>query len=134
MTTVVDASALVAALIGIDPDHAWAYGTLSGQPVAAPEIVLPETANILRGLELTGRSDPYDVHSAFASLMRIEVQLFSFTPFADRVWELRHNLTSYDAWYVALAEWLDCPLVTLDQRLSRSPGPTCEFITPTVRP
>ena len=132
MTAVVDASALVAALIGIDPDHAWADGALSGQPVAAPEIVLPETANILRGLELTGRSDPYDVHNAFASLMRIEAQLFPFTPFADRVWELRHNLTSYDAWYVALAEWLDCPLVTLDQRLSRSPGPTCEFITPTA--
>ena len=43
---------------------------------------------------------------------------------------LRENVTSYDAWYVALAEALDCPLVTLDRRLSRASGPTCEFITP----
>ena len=134
MTAVVDASALVAALIGIDPDHAWADGALASRNVAVPEIAIPEAANILRRLELTGRSDPNDVHNAFASLMRLEVQLFSFMPFAERVWELRQNLTVYDAWYVALAEWLNCPLVTLDQRLSRSPGPTCEFITPTFRP
>jgi len=132
MTAVVDASALVAALIGTDPEHAWADGALGTQTVAAPEIALPEAANILRRLELTGRSDPSDIHNAFASLMRLEVELFSFTPFAERVWELRHNLTSYDAWYVAIAEWLGCPLVTLDQRLSRSTGPTCEFITPIV--
>ncbi len=134
MTAVVDASALVAALIGIDPDHAWADNALASQTVAVPEIALPEAANILRRLELTGRSGPSDVHNAFASLMRLEVDLFSFAPFAERVWELRHNLTSYDAWYVALAEWLDCPLVTLDQRLSRSTGPRCQFITPTIRP
>ena len=134
MTTVVDASALVAALIGIDPDHTWAVGAFASQPVAVPEIALPEAANILRRLELTGRSDPNDVRNAFAGLMRLEVESFSFTPFAERVWELRHNLTVYDAWYVALAEWLDCPLVTLDKRLSRSTGPTCEFITPEIRP
>ena len=133
MTAVIDASALVAALIGSDPDHAWADGALVGQPVAAPEIVLPEAGNILRRLELVGRSDAHDIHDAFASLMRLEVELFSFMPFADRVWELRHNLTCYDAWYVALAEMLDCPLVTLDRRLSRAPGPTCEFVTPAQR-
>ncbi len=56
--------------------------------------------------------------------------LLPFAPFEERIWELRHNLTAYDAWYVAVAEALDCPLVTLDIRLSRAPGPTCAFITP----
>jgi predicted nucleic acid-binding protein len=43
------------------------------------------------------------------------------------------NLTSYDAWYVAVAEALDLPLTTLDQRLTRSKGPTCAFLTPRGR-
>ncbi len=58
------------------------------------------------------------------------MELFPFAPFAERVWALRENLTSYDAWYVALAEALDCPLVTLDRRLSRASGPVCEIIAP----
>lgn len=50
-------------------------------------------------------------------------------PFGDRIWELRDNLTAYDAWYVALAEGHDCPLATLDQRIVASVGPRCEFVT-----
>ena len=53
-----------------------------------------------------------------------------FVPFASRVWQLRSNLTVYDAWYVALAEALDWPLITLDRRLSRAVGPRCEVIVP----
>ena len=53
--------------------------------------------------------------------MRLDIELFPFAPFADRVWALRSNLTSYDAWYVALAEAFGCPLVTLDQKLSPRP-------------
>ena len=48
----------------------------------------------------------------------------------SRVWALRGNLTCYDAWYVALAEALDCPLMTLDRRLGRASGPTCEIAVP----
>lgn len=47
-----------------------------------------------------------------------------------RVWALREDLTSYDAWYVALAEVLECPLATLDRRLSRADGPACGVVTP----
>jgi len=46
-------------------------------------------------------------------------------PMLDRVWELRDNLTAYDAAYVALAEAFDCPLVTADARISRAPGLRC---------
>jgi predicted nucleic acid-binding protein len=45
--------------------------------------------------------------------------------FSDRVWELRANLTVYDAWYVALAEWLGTDLVTADQRLANASGLRC---------
>ena len=51
-------------------------------------------------------------------------------PFAQRAWELRHNLTSYDAWYVAVAEALGLPLATLDEGLARASGPKCDFLTP----
>ena len=71
-----------------------------------------------------------EANSAQSELLRLDIELFPFAPFGDRVWALRSNLTSYDAWYVALAEALDCPLVTLDRKLSRAPGPTCDIIVP----
>ena len=99
-----------------------------------PELVLVESSNIIRRLELAGNVTDSVAAVTHRNLVRLDVRLYPFAPFADRVWELRHNLTSYDAWYVAIAEMLDCPLITLDQRLSRSTGPTCEFITPAIRP
>jgi predicted nucleic acid-binding protein len=62
--------------------------------------------------------------------MQLEIELFAFDPFADRIWGLRYNVTSYDAWYVALAEALNLPLATLDKPLSRAKGPKCKFLTP----
>ena len=77
---------------------------------------------ILRGLSSSRPRRP--------SLLFLRIDLFPYGPFAARVWELRGNLTSYDAWYVALAETLDAQLATLDLRLSRSPGPRCLFALP----
>ena len=62
--------------------------------------------------------------------MQLDIELFPFEPFAGRIWELRHNVTSYDAWYVAIAEALNLPLATLDEPLSNSNGVTCKFLTP----
>ena len=93
-------------------------------------MLLAETSNILRRLERAGRISPLEATANHRDMLRLDIALFSFAPFAERVWALRENVTSYDAWYVALAEALDCPLVTLDRRLSRASGPTCEFITP----
>jgi predicted nucleic acid-binding protein len=66
--------------------------------------------------------------------MQLAIDLFPFEPFADRIWQLRHNVTSYDAWYVALAEALKLPLATLDEPLSKSTGVICKFLTPVVNP
>jgi predicted nucleic acid-binding protein len=71
-----------------------------------------------------------DAIAAHEDLLELNLELFSFEPFAERIWELRHNLTSYDAWYVAVAEALGLPLATLDMRLAKAKGLTCEFLTP----
>ena len=130
MTVVVDASVLTAALVDSGPERAWAESAVAEGSLAGPELVLAETSNILRRLEQSGRISPLEAASSHGDMLRLELELFPFGPFAERVWELRGNLTSYDAWYVALAEALACPLVTLDRRLSRSSGPMCDFITP----
>jgi len=67
---------------------------------------------------------------ALSDLLRLDLTLVPFEPFALRVWELRGTVSSYDAWYVAAAEALRLPLATLDRRLSRASGPTCRFRCP----
>lgn len=67
---------------------------------------------------------------AHSRLTDLPVMLHPYPPFASRVWELRNNVSAYDAWYVALAESLEAPLVTLDRRLMRATGPRCAFSVP----
>lgn len=81
-------------------------------------------------MELSGGITRLESTYAHSDLLDLGIELYPFRPFAERVWELRSNLTAYDAWYVALAEVLDWPLLTLDRRLSRATGPRCEIIVP----
>ena len=67
---------------------------------------------------------------AHADLLDLRITWFPYDPAAQRIWELRHNLTPYDAWYVAIAELVDAPLATLDRRIVNAPGVTCRFRTP----
>ena len=71
-----------------------------------------------------------EANTAHRDLLRLDIEQFPYEPFASRVWELRHHVSSYDAWYVALAEALGSEVATLDKRLCRASGPTCEFLTP----
>jgi len=98
--------------------------------LAAPEIVLVEATNILRRLEQSGSLAGPLASLAVEDVMALDLSLYPYAPFASRVWELRRNLTAYDAWYVALAEALAVPLATLDRRLVRASGPRCEFRHP----
>ena len=158
MTVVVDASVLVAALVDAGREGKWAESVLSANSSAAPELALVETSNILRRLEQAGQISRLEAASSYRDLLRLDLELFPFSPFAERIWALRGNLTSYDAWYVApgawlarppalrgnltsydawyvaLAEGLDCPLMTLDGKLSRTPGALCEFMVPPHAP
>ncbi|CAN5744955.1 PIN domain-containing protein [soil metagenome] len=131
MTVVVDATVVVAALIDSGSDGHWAEGVLVSDTLAAPHLMPVEAANILRRAAAAGDIGQDAATLAHGDLLRLRVDLFGYDPVADRAWELRPNLTMYDAWYVALAEALDESLATLDARLTRSPGPRCDFLSPT---
>ena len=130
MSIVIDSSVVVAALIDTGTLGAWAEEILERDDLYAPELLRVETANVLRRLERAGEITGQEANAAFEDLMELDVELHAFEAFSDRVWELRHNVTSYDAWYVALAEVLNLPLATLDGRLAKAEGPRCRFLTP----
>ena len=95
-------------------------------------IIHPRTQAIKTGpLRPSCRPGSHDSVSAHPHGSQLRVlSLRSYVPVASRAWELRDDLTLYDAWYVALAELLDVQVVTLDARLTRAPGPTCRFVLP----
>lgn len=130
MTVVIDASAMVAALVDTDYFGKWAGGIVRQDYVAAPEMLFPEVANTLRRLEIAGRLSTPDARGALDDLLSSRVTLHPYIPYAQRIWELRFNLSAYDAWYVAMAEAMDCPLATLDLRMARASGTRCEFLLP----
>lgn len=127
---VVDASIVVAALVDGGPDGRWAEQVLLSGDLAAPHLLPAEVGNVLRRAALIGQISADAATLAHADLQALRIDLFPYEPFAGRIWELRANVTAYDAWYVALAELLDCPLATLDQRLARAPGINCEVTLP----
>ena len=127
---VVDASALIAVVTGRQPHGDWVREQLRNQRRVSTHVMPAEVNNALRRMELAGEITSSDAMSAREEFSEFDLELFSFAPYADRVWALRRNLTCYDAWYVALAESLGCPLVTSDLRLSRAAGPKCAFVTP----
>ena len=130
MTAVIDASLLIAALVDSGREGGWAESVIARDSLAGPELVLAEASNILRRLERAARISRLEATSSHRDLLRLDLELFPYAPFAERVWALRNNLSSYDAWYVALAEALHCPLVTLDRRLGRADGPKCRIVVP----
>ena len=127
---VVDASTLIAATCDDGPEGAWAEALLETSGFVAPYLVLVEAANVLRRLEQSKHLTRLEAPVAHEDLLQLDIELLPYEPFANRAWELRANLTSYDAWYVAVAEMTDLPLATLDHRLARAAGPECRFITP----
>ena len=130
MIIVIDASVLVAALVDSGREGVWSESVVAESSPAGPELVLAEVSNILRRLERIREISRLEANSAQRDLLQLDLDLFPFAPFADRVWALRGNLTSYDGWYVAMAEALGCPLVTLDRKLKRATGPACEILVP----
>jgi predicted nucleic acid-binding protein len=127
---VCDASALTAVLIDEGPEGRWATQAFSGVDLAAPSLVEFETANILRRQELAGLISPDQAAQAHADLLDMAIEYWPYELLATRAWQLRLNLSIYDASYVALAELLGTTLVTLDRRIGRAPGPQCAIITP----
>ena len=132
MSVVVDASVCVAALVDDGSEGRWAETLFTGAPFSAPQLLLVESTNVLRRLAAAGRLSDLDASIAHRDLLALPIELYPFEPFAERVWSLRHNVSAYDACYVALAEALDAPLATLDRKLSNAAGPRCDFLSAEV--
>lgn len=120
MTVVVaDASAIVALLLDSGDAGRWSAHALSGADLAAPHLLPFEVANVIRrhtAARLIG-NDVAD--QSMADLADLPIEYWPYETLASRMWELRPNLTSYDASYIALGELLNAPVVTLDERLAK---------------
>ncbi|MCQ3808450.1 MAG: type II toxin-antitoxin system VapC family toxin [Acidimicrobiaceae bacterium] len=120
-TVVVDASALVAAVTDSASVGSQARQRLKGCRRVAPFLVDAETGHALRRLVLRGTLESRVAGAARLRAERmVHRRLPHHGPLADRAWQLRHSLTFYDALYLALAESLECPLITADQRIERA--------------
>ena len=88
----------------------------------APHLVDAEVGHALRATVRSGEVSARQAREALGDLMDMRLQRASHNLLADRAWELRNNVSFYDGLYVALAEQLGAPLVTLDARLAKAPG------------
>ena len=120
---VVDASALLEALLRT-PAAAAVEERLCdvGDTLHAPHLIDIEVAQVLRCYAAAGQIEPGRCREALSDLSDFPLHRCPYDVLLPRVWELRHNLTAYDAVYVALAEVLDAPLLTRDRRLAASAG------------
>ena len=118
---VVDASAAVAALLNAGP----ARQLLASEQLHAPHLVDSEVANALRRAAAARRVEDEVAWAALDAWRRLGLTRYPAFSLIRRIWELRGNLSAYDATYVALAESLGCPLLTADSRLGRAPGVGC---------
>lgn len=124
---VVDASVLAPALADDGADGDQARLRLHGEQLAAPELIDLEVVSILRRAARSDRLDDRRSGQALEDLAALPMQRVPHLPLLDRIWQLRDNLSSYDASYVALAEALDALLITADRRLARAAGVLCEI-------
>ena len=127
---VCDASAVVALLLDSGADGRWVTTAFANADLAAPTLLSFEVANIIRRHELAGIVGADQAAQAHADLLDLEVEQWPYELLSGRAWELRQNLSSYDASYVALAELIDATLVTLDRRLTRAASVRCRIATP----
>jgi predicted nucleic acid-binding protein len=123
---VVDASALALALGGKSDSASALRARLAGVRRHAPHLIDAEVGNVLRRHEREGRLSGEEAAQGLrAAAVLIDHRYPHFGPLGQLAWTWRHNLSFYDAVYVALAVSLDLPLITADGRLSAAPGLPC---------
>lgn len=111
------------------------YGDLARHELSAdshwvgPEHLRVETFSSIRRLDQHRKIQPERARSALTALSQLAIEISSTATLLKRMWGLRHNLSGYDAAYVAAAEANQCALVTADMRLARAPGLRCEIRT-----
>ncbi len=125
---VVDASILANALA--DDGEAGAVARIAiraDTDLAAPDLADVETVAVLRKRWLAKTLSAPRFRAAIADLNDLAIVRYPTLPLMRRTYELRANVSTYDGAYIALAEVLDCPLLTGDHRLAKAPGPRCEI-------
>ena len=125
---VVDASVIAPALADDDADGERARSRLQRERLTAPEVLDLEVVSVIRKALLSGALNRRRAGLALADLIDLDLERVSHRRMLARIWELRQNLTPYDAAYVALAETIDATLVTADRRLSLAPGLRCTIV------
>jgi predicted nucleic acid-binding protein len=120
---VVDASALLEVLLRTPAAGAVERRLFEpAQTLHVPHLLDVEVAQVVRRYAANGEINGERGRMALADLADFPLHRYSHDFLLPRAWELRNNLTAYDAMYVALAEALDAPLLTRDKRLAASPG------------
>lgn len=123
---VADASIVVAALLSTTGAGARARERLRQDPdLHVPHLLDVEVTAALRRRVRLGQTAVEVATEVLSDLADLAAMRWDHEPLLRRVWELRENVTAYDAVYVVLAEMLDAPLVTSDGRLARAPGLRC---------
>ena len=124
---VVDASIVVTALGDDGPDGDRVRRRLRGERLAAPHLIDLEVTSAWRRLAASGNLDDRRIALALEDLRSLRLDRVPHRPLIERCWQLRDNLTVYDAVYVAAAEAMNALLVTADRRVAASPGPRCDI-------
>lgn len=125
---VIDTSVLVEALLPHGATTAQARGRLGEDPQwIAPDHLVAEVVSAIRGHRLAGRITESTAINSLLAFGEMRIVLRPTRPLIGRIWELRDNLSVYDAAYVALAEAEGCALVTRDARIAKAPGTRCRI-------
>jgi predicted nucleic acid-binding protein len=122
---VVDASAVVSALSESGDRGAEARSMLAASELLAPYVIDLEVAQGFRRIGMLSGADMTEALHRYRSLA---IRRFEHLPLLSRIWDLRHNLTAYDAAYVALAEATGVPLITADRKLAITPEHRAEIV------
>lgn len=119
---VVDTSAIIGVLAGQPQVPQLVDRLISDGDLHAPHLLDVEFQHALRRLVVARTMSDERAADARTDFVALTIIRYPHVSLADRMWELRHNVTAYDAAFLALAEALDAPLVTCDGRLARAPG------------
>ncbi|MDY7105045.1 MAG: type II toxin-antitoxin system VapC family toxin [Actinomycetota bacterium] len=128
---VVDTSALIVALA--DPRHPAATAMGEDGDLHAPHLLDVEVVHAVRRLTREGAMEASEGIHLLRSVAELPIERYPHAPMTERMWALRHNVTAYDAAFVALAEILATPLLTADAKLAAAPGHSAEIRLATSR-
>ncbi len=126
---VVDASVIAPVVADAGPDGVRFRQRLHSEQVAAPDLLRVAVLSVICRQLRFGTLDVTQAEQAVTDLLDLPITVYPTAPLLLRCWQLRDNLTAYDACYIALAETLGSSVLTADARLSRAPGTRCAIET-----